>query len=197
MVTTATAGMTIRSKRPKRGFCKHPTRGFCRPSRADRICPSRCPRDMPRSRAFLTPASPSQILAHRNPKGRPSYARAHRMRRPAVPKQQSPEPCARAGLAGRQRGEAEPRIPEVGPFRCARALPPSRLAANGTSGSAPRDACPAPGDAPRGRPLRLAECTAEGGRARGPAATMKLTRKMVLSRAKASELHNVRKLNCW
>ncbi|XP_037014056.2 cilia- and flagella-associated protein 410 [Artibeus jamaicensis] len=26
---------------------------------------------------------------------------------------------------------------------------------------------------------------------------MKLTRKMVLSRAKASELHNVRKLNCW
>ena len=28
-------------------------------------------------------------------------------------------------------------------------------------------------------------------------ATMKLTRKMVLSRAKASELHSVRKLNCW
>lgn len=26
---------------------------------------------------------------------------------------------------------------------------------------------------------------------------MKLTRKMVLSRAKASELHSVRKLNCW
>lgn len=61
----------------------------------------------------------------------------------------------------------------------------------------PRDGGPAPGDAPRGRPLGLAECTAEGGRARGPAATMKLTRKMVLSRAKASELHNVRKLNCW
>lgn len=89
VVTTATAGMTIRSKRPKRGFCKHPTRGFCRPSRADRICPSRCLRDMPRSRAFRTPASPSQILAHRNPKGRPSYARAHRMRRPAVPKQKA------------------------------------------------------------------------------------------------------------
>ncbi|XP_071471080.1 cilia- and flagella-associated protein 410 isoform X2 [Marmota flaviventris] len=39
------------------------------------------------------------------------------------------------------------------------------------------------------------------GRRPGPgprhAAAMKLTRKMVLSRAKASELHSVRKLNCW
>lgn len=31
----------------------------------------------------------------------------------------------------------------------------------------------------------------------GRPSAMKLTRKMVLSRAKASELHSVRKLNCW
>lgn len=39
--------------------------------------------------------------------------------------------------------------------------------------------------------------TARPAGAQVPAAAMKLTRKMVLSRAKASELHHVRKLNCW
>lgn len=203
VVTRAMAGIRIRSKHARRGFCWHPLRGLCHPSRLDLFCPSRCLRDQPgvpspsHTGAFLTQASPSQTLAHWNPKGRPSRARKHGMERPAVPRQQSPEPRACAGPAGRQRGGAESRITEVGPSRFAGALPPSRLTANGTSGSAPRNAGPAPGDAPLRRPLPLAECTAEGGRARGPVATMKLTRKMVLSRAKASELHNVRKLNCW
>lgn len=58
---------------------------------------------------------------------------------------------------------------------------------------------PPPGDAPR-RIRNPPGCW----RVQGPAgvwgprpAAMKLTRKMVLSRAKASELHSVRKLNCW
>uniref|UniRef100_A0A673SP81 Cilia- and flagella-associated protein 410 n=3 Tax=Suricata suricatta TaxID=37032 RepID=A0A673SP81_SURSU len=57
-----------------------------------------------------------------------------------------------------------------------------------------------PGDRPqRSREPGLAgRCRGQGrGLASGRPSTMKLTRKMVLSRAKASELHSVRKLNCW
>uniref|UniRef100_A0A8C0PX25 Cilia- and flagella-associated protein 410 n=1 Tax=Canis lupus familiaris TaxID=9615 RepID=A0A8C0PX25_CANLF len=60
---------------------------------------------------------------------------------------------------------------------------------------------PPPGDGPPRRGAPPGERAAVGafGAGRGPGrpCAMKLTRKMVLSRAKASELHSVRKLNCW
>ncbi|KAM8906905.1 cilia- and flagella-associated protein 410 isoform 2-T2 [Lycaon pictus] len=60
---------------------------------------------------------------------------------------------------------------------------------------------PPPGDGPPGRGAPPGQRAAVGafGAGRGPGrpCAMKLTRKMVLSRAKASELHSVRKLNCW
>jgi hypothetical protein len=80
------------------------------------------------------------------------------------------------------------------PSYCACATAPSHQVANGFAGSAPDDSAPAPW-----RPAATdssSSSQAKGQRGDSPAA-MKLTRKMVLSRAKASELHNVRKLNCW
>uniref|UniRef100_A0A8C0YYP1 Cilia- and flagella-associated protein 410 n=1 Tax=Canis lupus familiaris TaxID=9615 RepID=A0A8C0YYP1_CANLF len=60
---------------------------------------------------------------------------------------------------------------------------------------------PPPGDGPprRGAPPGQRAAVGAFGVGRGPGrpCAMKLTRKMVLSRAKASELHSVRKLNCW
>lgn len=190
------------NKRPRRGFCWHPLRGLSpfrtRPCLSFSMSPR--PARHPESLTHPRLSHPSQPLADActQESKRPPFLRT-RTQDAEISSLQAAKPgtsrTRRTG--GPPKGRVGISYPGSRAVLCASALPPSLRAANGTSGSAPRDAGPAPGDAPRRRPLPLAQCTAEGGRARGPVATMKLTRKMVLSRAKASELHNVRKLNCW
>lgn len=165
-MSSSLGGMRIRSKRPRRGCCENPPRGLRHPSPLGPAFTTAAPSFPMSSRTAGLPESLTRLSHPSHPISHPCSLEFQQMANlPAtrkVQRKQSQEPRTCAGPARHQKNGAEPPDPEAGPSHCARAVPPSLLAANGTSGPAPGDSGPAPGDAPRRRPRPLAESTARG-----------------------------------